>query len=112
MADFIDCAEFLGRFLNSPRQYSVPTFSARDLQTGYAVLKDGCESAAGHVSRWLKANPVSPIALTTRHLLGWAADYLVTEDEGLDPVLDDPANPLLIAISEIIRSECGRILRR
>lgn len=112
LADFIDCSEFLGRLLNNPRQHSVPPFSAMDLQTGYAVLKDGCRSVAGHVSSWLDANPVFPMALTVRQLLGWAADYLVSDDEGLDPVLDDPSNLLLIAVSEMIRAECGRFLRR
>lgn len=73
-----DCSEFLGRLLNNPRQHSVPPFSAMDLQTGYAVLKDGCRFVAGHVSSWLDANSVFPMALTVRQLLGWAADYLVT----------------------------------
>lgn len=112
LTDFIDSAEFLGRFLNNPRQYSVPAFSAHDLQTGYAVLKDGFQSVAGHVSGWLEANPVIPMALTIRHLVGWAGDYLASEVDEPDPVLEDPANPLLTEISEIIRSECERILIR
>jgi hypothetical protein len=112
VGDFIDSAEFVGCLLGNGRQPSVPPFSTASLDVGYQVLKDGIATFADHFRRWLEDNRPLLYAYTVRDLVGWAVDYLLDHDDDFDPEVDDIPNTMLLEISDIIRAECGRALRR
>ncbi len=56
--------------------------------------------------------PIQRVAYRVRDLVGWAEEFLLRQDDDLDPELDDVSNQLLLEISDTIRAECERILRR
>jgi hypothetical protein len=112
LSEFIESAEFVGRLLGNNRRPSVPPFATKDSEVGYQALQGGLTSFADHFRSWLQENPPPPIACRTRDLIGWAAEHLLTQDDDLDSEVDDVPNQLLLKISDIIRSECQRVLHR
>lgn len=112
LSHFVETAEFVGRLLNNCRQPSVPPFSHEDLNVGYHALKNGTSGFKNHFSKWLKLNRPPPYAYRIRDIVGWAEEYILNQDQVLDPDFHDAPNPLLIHVCTIIRANCRQLLGR
>ncbi|TCP82802.1 TniQ protein [Rhizobium sp. PP-CC-2G-626] len=102
VGDFIETAEAVGWLIGNPRQPTVPPFSKADLELGYCVLNCGPSSFIDHFRAWMQASPPPPFAYRIRDLIGWADEYLLSQDRDLDPEVDDVANHLLLDVTDII----------